>query len=76
MNWNDENIKQAIADFKQKGYGTLADLKLTLEGITGVPISRMTLSRRLQGISTHDKGGRPSKQLQVISNISDRMQVS
>jgi hypothetical protein len=71
MNWDEENVARVMGDYKRNVHGTLDDLKATVEGITGIPVSRMTLSRRLRGISTQkSSGGRPRKALVEIDSNS------
>ena len=64
MDWADEAVLRALEDHKRDMNGTLNDLKAIVESITGVAVSRMTLSRRLRGVSTRkSSGGRPRRAL-------------
>ena len=61
MNWEDEGVKRALDDYREKKIATLQDLRLILFDMTGVSVSAMTLSRRVRGLMFRNCIGRPRK---------------
>jgi hypothetical protein len=76
MDWSDKNVISALDDYRNKLIGSLDDLRTALKGISGIVVSRMTLSRRIRGISVHDSGGRPKKRDAIERRREMIMQVS
>uniref|UniRef100_A0A914VSZ6 RYYR-CCHC domain-containing protein n=1 Tax=Plectus sambesii TaxID=2011161 RepID=A0A914VSZ6_9BILA len=64
LNWNDENVMRALEDYKEKKIANLAELQTIVHDLTGVLVSRMTLSRRVRGERMYNAVGRPPARLQ------------
>lgn len=64
LNWNDENVMRALEDYREKKIANLAELQTIVHDLTGVSVSRMTLSRRVRGERMYNSVGRPPARLQ------------
>ncbi len=75
INWNDEAVLRALAEYRDGRIGTQAELSRVLQAMTGFEVKRSTLSDRIRGISTQRGKGRPLKRPLAHSN-NQSVQVS
>jgi hypothetical protein len=57
MNWDDEAVVRALAEYRDGRIGTQAQLGRILQTMTGFEVKRSTVSDRIRGISAQRAKG-------------------